>query len=252
MNMLASLTTSADITGEKDSVGGSSFGPVDSGLYAAKVEHAFVKVADSGALGLECAFKTSDNKIIRETFWMTSGKAKGGKNTYTDKNGKEQYLPGFTMANSLAQLTTGFEINQLETEQKVIKQYSREAGAEVPATVAMVMDVVGKEILLGVVKEIQDKTAKGDDGKYHPTGETREVNVIDKLFHAETRKTVSELKAKVEEAAFVGNWAEKHTGKVYDKTTKDAGGTAGAPKRAAGAATAASGAAKKPTSSLFA
>lgn len=250
MNMLATLTTSDDIAAEKDIIGGgSSFGPVESGLYGADVEYAFVTVAASGAIGLSCSFKTESGSTIRETFYMTSGKEKGGKNTYTDKNGKQQYLPGFISANSLALLTTGLEINQLETEDKVIKQWSREASAEVPTKVAMVMDIVGKKILLGVVKQLQDRSAKGDDGKYHPTGETREVNVIDKFFHYDTKKTVSELKAKVEDAVFVGQWEAKNAGKTIDKTSKDAAGTAGAPKRAA--APAASGAAKKPTASLF-
>ena len=249
MNMLASLTTDDSIANERDSVGGS--GPLDSGLYPCTVEYAYLQKAESEALALVLRLKTQDGKEIRSTQWMTSGKAKGGKNFYVDKNGDKQYLPGFNMANAVALLTVGKEISQLETEQKVISLYNKEAKAEVPTKVDMLVDLLGQEILVGLLKQTVDKTEKDDSGNYVPTGETREENEIDKIFRASDKKTTAEIRAQADEATFYQTWENKWKGKIRDRSTKDAQGnkgTAGAPK-AAGAAAAAS---KRPTTSLFA
>lgn len=245
MNMLASLATDSAIADEKDSVG--SGGPLESGIYNCKVALAYLSKATSGALGLVLTLKTDSGKDIRQTLWMTSGTAKGCKNYY-EKDGEKFYLPGFNMANSLALLTTGKEISQLETETKVVKVYSPEAKAEVPTKVEVLVDMLDKDILAGLIKQTVDKTKKNEaTGAYEPTGETREENELDKLFRARDRMTTAEIRAQAETATFIETWDAKWTGKTRDKS-KGAAGTAGVPK-AAGAAPAA---AKKPTTSLFA
>ena len=249
MSLLANLKTQDDIATAKDSVGGGG-GPVESGLYNSVVSLAYLTTSSGGAIGLVLHLKTDGGRDLRQTLYMTSGTAKGVKNYYEDKQGQKLYLPGFTLANSLAQLTTGMEIGDLETETKVVNVYSYEAKAEVPTKVEVFTDMLNKEILVGVIKQTVDKNQKGDDGKYYPTGETREENEIDKFFHAESRKTVAEFQAKAEEAVFVNTWDQKWTGKVRDKTSKDAKGgtgTAGAPRTAG-----ASAAGGKPKTSLFA
>lgn len=243
MSILANLSTDDSITNEKDSVG--SGGVLDSGVYAAKISLAYITKAASEALGLVVHAKTEAGREIRQTLWMASGKAKGCKNYY-EKDGEKHYLPGFLHANSLALLTVGKEISQLDTETKVVNVWSSEAKAEVPTKVEMIMDLLGQDILIGVIKQTVDKTQKADDGSYVPTGETREENEIDKLFRARDRMTTAEIRAQAEEAAFIDTWEAKWAGKVRDKS-KGTAGTAGAPK-AAGAATAS----KKPTTSLFA
>ena len=92
MSLLASLTTDSNIADEKDSIGGN--GPLNSGLYNCTVSVAYISKASSGALGLVVVFKTADNRELRQTFWMTSGTAKGGKNYY-EKDGEKHYLPGY-------------------------------------------------------------------------------------------------------------------------------------------------------------
>ena len=244
MSLLKTLATDPSIAEEKDSVG--SGGPIDSGLYMAKIALAYVTKAASGAIGLVLNAKTESGREIRETLWMTSGTAKGGHNFYTDKNGEKKYLPGFLLANSLALLTVGKEIFELDTETKVVSVYSPEAKSEVPTKVDMIMELLGKDILIGVIKQTVDKTQKNDAGVYVPTGETREENTIDKLFRARDRMTTAEIRAQAEEAAFAATWEAKWAGKTRDKASKTAGaGVAGAPKGA-------SPAAKKPATSLFA
>lgn len=245
MNMLANLTTDSSIADEKDSIGGG--GVLESGVYACKVAMAYLSKASSGALGLVLTLKTDGGKDVKQTLWMTSGEAKGCKNYY-EKDGEKHYLPGFLHANSLALLTVGKEISQLETETKVVNVYSAEAKAEVPTKVEVLMDLLNQDIVVGLIKQTVDKTKKNEStGAYEATGETRDENDIDKLFRARDKMTTAEIRAQAESATFVETWSAKWTGQTKNKA-KGAAGTAGAPKAAAGAPAAA----KKPTTSLFA
>lgn len=243
MSLLANLATDDSIANEKDSVGGG--GVLESGLYLAKVTLAYVTKSSGGATGLVLKAKTSDGRDINQTLWMTSGTAKGGKNYY-EKDGVKSYLPGFIAANALTLLAVGKDIAELDTETKVVNVYSFEAKAEVPTKVEMITDLLGKDIIIGLIKQTVDKNVKNDAGVYVPSGETRDENEIDKFFRAEDRLTTAEIRAAANEPVFYNTWADKWNGKVRNKA-KGAGaaGTAGAPKMAAG------GGMKKPTTSLF-
>lgn len=240
MSLLKTIKSDNTIENEKDSVGGG--GVLESGLYPFKILSAYVTKAASEAIGIVLNFENADKKRLRQTVYITSGKAKGGTNYYTDKQGEKQYLPGYLMANSLALLTVGKEINELDTEDKVIPVYNSEAKKEIPTKVDMIMDLVGQEVLLGVLKQKVDKTAKDGSGAYVPTGETREENEIDKIFRASDRMTTAEIRANAEVATFADTWATKWTGVTKDKSSKT-GGTAGMPKLGSGT--------PKPATSLF-
>lgn len=245
MSLLKSLTSDASIAGERDSVGNG--GPLDSGLYPAKIALAYLTKSQGGAVGLVLNLKADNGRDIRSTLWITSGTAKGGNNFYIDKEGAKQYLPGYNLANSLALLAAGKELSECDTDTKVTNVYSPEAKAEVPTKVEMVMDLLGKDVIVGLIKQIVDKTAKDAQGAYQPTGETREENEIDKFFRARDKMTTSEIRAQATEPAFYDTWDAKWTGKDRNKAKGvAAGGTAGVPKGAAAAAS------KKPTTSLFA
>jgi len=241
MSLLKALTSDDTIAPEKDSIGGN--GPLESGLYRMTINMAHINVAASGALGLVLTMKTEDKKEVRQTLWMTAGKAKGGNNYYTDKNGEKQYLPGYLQANAIALLAAGKEISEMDTEEKVINQWNSEAKAEVPTKVPAIMDLIGKEIIVGLIKQTVDKTTKNDAGTYVPTGETRDENEIDKIFRASDKMTTAEIRAQATEPTFYETWNNKWTGETKNKA-KGATGTAGAPGKAPGAST-------KPTTSLF-
>jgi hypothetical protein len=248
MSLLQKLATDDSIAVERDSLGNN--GPLESGIYKAKVALAYIITADSGALGLVLHLKTDTNREIRQTLWMTSGTAKGGNNFYIDKQGNKQYLPGFLHANSLALLTVGKEINQLDTEVKVVKLYSKEAKAEVPTKVDVITELLDQEILVGLIKQKVNKTQKNDAGVYVPSGETREENEIDKLFRARDGMTTAEIRAEAEEASFLEAWKGKWTGVTKDRTKGTTGnGVAGAPGMAGISAAAPTA---KPKESLFA
>lgn len=241
MSLLANLSTDDSIENEKDVV--MSGGPLDSGAYKATVSLAYLTESSGGAVGLVLHFKTETGRELRQTLWMTSGKAKGKKNYY-EKDGQKFYLPGFNNANSLALLTIGKEIGDLEPETKVVQVYSPEAKSEVPTKVECLTELMGQEIVVGVIKQVVDKTQKDDAGVYQPTGETREENEIDKFFRARDLMTTAEIRAKADEAAFHQTWVDKWTGQVREraKGSNGAQGKAGAPK---------AGASTKPTTSLF-
>ena len=135
----------------------------------------------------------------------------------------------------------------MDTETKVVNVYSSEAKAEVPTKVEVIMELLNKEILVGLIKQTVDKTQKNDQNIYMPTGETRDENEIDKLFRSSDRMTTAEIRAQATEAAFAATWETKWTGNTKDKTKGVAAnaGTFGAPKGAAMAGT------KKPATSLF-
>lgn len=238
---LKNLATDKSIQDEKDVIGGSV---LDSGLYKSVINLAYVGTSEGGAMSLVIQAKSADGKNIRQTFWMTSGREKGQKNFY-EKDGVKNYLPGFIQANALALLTVGKEISELDTEEKVVNVYSSAAKAEVPTKVPMVVDLLGKEIIIGIVRQTVDKTAKDGAGVYQPTGETRDENEIDKFFRASDSLTTAEIRSQATEAVFIKTWAAKWEGQTRNKA-KGAGaaGTAGAPKAAAGGST-------KPTKSLF-
>lgn len=242
VDFAAALKKNDQAADEKDVLGGGG-GILDTDIYATKVELAYLSTSGSGALALNLRLKTDEGREIRQTIYMTSGREKGLKNTY-EKDGETHYLPGFLLADSLGLLTVGKEIGDLVAgaEKKVIKLYSFEAKAEVPTEVPVIQELMGQEIYAAVMKQIVDKNAKGDDGVYRPTGETREENEIEKFFRARDKMTTAEIRAGAEEASFFNTWKEKWAGEVKNKAKGAAqGGTAGAPKTSA----------PKPTKSLF-
>ena len=243
MNMLANLTTDETIAEERDSLGGG--GVLESGLYDTTISMAYLTKSAKGAIGMVLRLKTADDREIRQTIYMTSGTDKGCKNYY-EKDGKKQYLPGFNLANGMCLLTVGKEVSQMETETKVVPVYSPEVRAEVPTKVEVFMDLLGKEITVGLIKQVVDKTVKNDQtNTYEPTGETREENEIDKLFRAKDKLTVAEIRAEAQEPGFYKSWGSKWTGNTKNRA-KGVSGTPGAPKWIGASIT------KKPSQSLFA
>lgn len=254
MSLLSGLNTSNDIADEKDSVGGSRLR--DSGLYPMTINLAYITKSTGGAMALNLLLADDDGDV-RQQLWITN---RNGENTYVDRKGDKQYLPGFNMANSLCLLALGKEIAALDTEDKVINLYNYEAKADVPTKVAMITDLLGKEILVGLLKQTVDKNKenpnfdsskpehKENNPKYVPSGETRDENEVDKFFRAEDRMTSSEIKAQATEAVFVETWNTKWKGITRNKAkgAKDGAGTAGAPKPGVPSANA------KPAQSLFA
>lgn len=246
MKMFGNLTGEGlEQTGDR--LGGG--GVRESGAYDATIKLAYAgKASASNAQSLTVIFDLGGSDY-RETFWVTN---KNGENFFKDKQdaSKKVPLPGYTMADDLCLLTTGFPLAEQTFAEKVVNLYDYEVKKEVPTNVPVIMDLIGKAVSLGLVKQTVDKTKKNDStGNYEPTGETRDENVIDKVFHHESKRTVTEIRNGMEEAEFFPKWVEKNKD-VTRNRAKGAQGKTGAPGRPAGAPPAA-GAGQKPATSLF-
>lgn len=247
---LNNLKASNDVKTQGDSLGVGKF-IFDSNIYNFTVIQAYLEIAKSGAAGLAVKLKDQDSgKELSETFWMTSGTEKGCK-TYYEKDGEKFELAGFAMARHLAMLTVGKDISDLVPEDKLIKLYSYEAKGEVPTTVKMYTELLGKEITAGILKKVVDVNKLNDSTKkYEATGETKEVNEIDKLFRAADQFTVTELRAKAPAPTFIDTWRNQWAGKtktVAKGVKAGNSGVAGFPSTAA----ANQGAAPAPAKSIF-
>lgn len=245
MSLLKKMVVADDIANETDSVGTGSY-IWESGLYKAKVDMAYIKEADSGAVAVVLHLTNDKGQTLKSDQWIQSGKAKGLKNYYEVK-GEKHYLPGFERVNSLALLALGKPLNELDTDEKTINLYDYTQKKEVPKAVEVITELLDQEIVVGVIKQIVDKSAKQDDGSYVPTGETREENEIDKFFRAEDNLTTAEILAQETVGQFITTWSERWDGQVRDKSTKDSNVSTGS----FGATTGTAGTAK-PKTSLFA
>lgn len=212
---------------EGDRLGGGSL--LDTAIYDATVKLAFVgKASASNAQSITVHLDINGIEF-RDTFWVTN---RNGENFYPDKKdpSKKRPLPGFTMVDDLALLTTGLPLSELDVEEKVVRLYDYTLKKEIPQNVLVIVDMLGKPVTVAVIKQIVDKQQKDTSGVYQNTGETREENVADKFFHTESRRTVTEVREGMEEAVFYSKWAEKNNGKVINRA-KGAEGRTGAPAR---------------------
>lgn len=226
--MLNTLSKPTNVVSETDTIGGGSY-LLDSGIYNMTIDTAWAGKSTGGAMSVNTVLKAG-NKTLRSTIYITSGNSKGNKTTYTDKAGAEHYLPGFAQIDSMCLLAIGKSITELETTKKVIKIFDPAVSKEVPTEVDMIMELLGATIKVGVLRQIVDKTAKNDrTGDYEPTGETREINEIDKFFRFRDGLTTAEIRAGEEKATFHTTWETTYKGIVQNKA-KGASGAANTPQ----------------------
>ena len=225
----------------KDSLGG-NFAARETGIFTGKLTAAYLTVAASGANAINLVF--NDGSEYREAVYITNKK---GENFFLNKddNSKKVPLPGFTIIDDMCLMLTEKPLCEQDSEEKVIKVYDYDAKADVNKTVTMLVDLLDKEISLGIVKETVNKQIKGNDGYVDdPAGGTRDQNHIDKVYHTETKLTVLEAQRGLEAGVFWDEWLKKNEGVTRDKTAKKKTGAAGAPPAGNGAASA-------PKTSLF-
>ena len=233
----------------QDRLGG-GYQPKETDIYTGKIKALYAGKSAGGAQSVSLILSLADGSEYRETFWITNKK---GENFFLNKDDKTKKvpLPGFTIVDDLCLVTTGKPLAEQDTEEKTIKLYDSEAKKELPKAVPMLVEALGLEVSLGIVKVLENKNEKQGD-EYVPIAETRELNATDKVFHTETRMTVVEAREGAEVAKFWDSWLERNKGNTRDKRTIKDGqaGTAGAPK-AAGASAAAPAAGGAPRKSLF-
>lgn len=227
MNAIFGNLTTEGLEQAEDRIGG--FQPLDSDVYDATIKAMYAGQADSGARNIT-VIADIGGREYRETIYITNKK---GENFFLNKNDntKKVPLPGFTVIDHICLVTTGKPLAEQMTEDKVVKVYDREAAAEVPKSVPMLVEALGKPVSLGVIRQLENKSKKDSSGNYVDTEETREVNFIDKVFDTESKMTVVEALNETESADFYIAWIERNKGNTRDKrTVKDGqGGQSGRP-----------------------
>jgi hypothetical protein len=233
MGLLSQFKESANVEKDEDVVGGGLSFTVDTGADDYTIELAYISESQAGAKAINLHLKNA-GAMLRQTIYFTSNKAKGQKTTYTHKQtGKEHNLPGYALLKGLARVVANKDFDDLNDEKKIVKLYNWDQKKEVPTEVDILPELMGQQVIACVYKVIEDKKTKADDGSYVPTGETREVNEIVKFCQAGTGLAPTEV-VSGESIDFLADWKETHTGKVKDKSTKNAGGAvSGAPAAAA-------------------
>lgn len=246
MSLFGNLTNDG-LEEAQDRLGG--FSRLETDAYLGKIKMAYAGKSPGGAQSITIIFGHGDGakEEYRETIYITN---KQGENFYVDNDKKKQPLPGFTTIDDICQMISGKPLAQQSHEEKMVNVYDVDQKKEIPKSVPVLVELLGGDVILGIVKQLETKQVKQGD-VYVDSAETRETNVIEKVFHHPSKLTVAEAKKGVQTAAFYTAWVEKHKGQTRDKTKKAAGGVkTGKPGMPPIAGAASNGAAKG--ASLFA
>lgn len=220
--MFSNLSTEG-LEETQDTLGG--FTPLSSDVYDAKIKMAYVIESANSASKAIVLIAEINKQELRETIWFLTGK---GDNFYM-KDGKKVPMQGFVTIDDLCLFATEEGLSEQDIEEKTVKIWNSKEQKELPTDVPVLINLIDKPVKLGVLEEITFKQKKGDDGKYHDTADTRSANIIDKVFHPETGRTINEYKHEIDSPVFMDSWIERHQGKPRDKTKgkSPAGGGAG-------------------------
>lgn len=222
--LFGNLTSTDNMEEAQDRVGG--FQPLAADAYKAKIKMAYAIESAKGANGVVILADVNGQEH-RETVWVTN---RNGENFFKDKEdpSKKIPLPGFTTVDDLCLLATGEGLGDQDAETKKVKIYDPQERKEVPTDVPVLVNLLGKEVVLGLLHKKEFKQEKDDSGNFSDTDKVREYNEIDKVFHPETLRTVNEYRHEIETPDFHKAWVERNKGKVRDKTQGgSSGGTSG-------------------------
>lgn len=214
MNNPFDTLTSNELEQSTDSLGGG--GPLPTNVYPGIISMVYAGESSGGAKSLTVHVALDNGREYRETLYVTSSKEKGQKNYY-ERDGKKHPLPGYTVANDLALLSTGKDLSNQTWEEKVVKVYDYNAKAEVPTKVLVATSMLNLPIKLAIQQETRNKRAKNAQGVYEETNDSVDVNSIDKVFHHKSGQTSNELMASKDQNA-PGEFIEKWQAKNADKT----------------------------------
>jgi hypothetical protein len=248
MSRFGNLTTEG-LEETQDRVGG--FSPLETDAYTGTIKVAYAGQSQGGAHNVTLIVDI-DGREYRETVYVTNKK---GENFFLNQNDKTKKvpLPGFTVIDDICLVTTDKPLAEQRDEEKIVNIYDFEAKREVPTSVPVLVDLLGKTVTLGIVKQLENKSEKQGD-QYVPIADTREINFIDKVFHHPTGITTVEARNGIQEPKFLEAWTTRNKGNTRDKRTIKDGeaGTAGRPGRPGGAPQAAPAAGAQPArKSLF-
>ena len=224
MSIFGKIDTNKERT--QDTVGG--FKLLDTDIYRMTIKAMYAGKYDSGAQFLGFIATDKDGREYKQNLLVTNKK---GDNFYVDKKtNKERLFTSFVVADDLCLLTTGKHIDELDTEDRVLKLYSN--GKQEDTTVPCLVDAHGKEVALAITRTKKNKQEKDSAGNYVDTAEEVEENDIAYVFHADTMLSANEYAADKEVGEFHEKWLESNKGKVRNRyKAVTGGGTAARPQR---------------------
>ncbi len=209
MGLLNELAAQGETAVAEDKIYKPVDGAVSTGLYPAKVKMAYISKRATGELVLDVEVELSlgDDKTwsVKDTHWMTASAADGGSKFKT-VNGVKLPITGYGLAQSLAFLATDGEqnIDTFATEPKMVNTYDFDAGKDVPVEREVLVGLINRPILAGVTLNERPKRAKVN-GVWQEVEGTKNVNKLNRYFHARSRQTQNEAVAQGE-ALFVEQW----------------------------------------------
>lgn len=234
--LLDNLNIDNDVEGaDEDFIPGGNF-TLDTGAYPMTVKLAYLGESQGGAMCVTLWLQEVDgNRQHRETFYVTSGKAKGQKNTFTDRAGKKRLLPGMEAMNQLATITTGKPLAAQTSEAKIVKLYDFEERKELPKEVPVLTDMLNQPVLVLITKCRENKR-QNVGGEWVDTDQERIFNEAGKFLHP-SGHSVAEKKAGGEGTDHRDDWVSKFgPDYVRDKYKAGAGAGVEAASATAGAA----------------
>ena len=251
MSVFGNLTNDG-LEETNDRLGG--FNVRDTDAYLGTIKVAYAGQSQGGARNVTLVVNLSGGEYS-ETIYVTNKK---GENWFLNQNDKSKKvpLPGFTTIDDICLVTTGKPLSEQDTEEKVVKVYDYDEKKELPKSVPVLTELTGQKVILGILKSVVDKNVKNDStGEYEPSGETREENTIEKVFHYPSKVTVVEAReaqkaGRDAEATFYDKWVEKNKGQTRNRA-KGTDGKGGQSGRPGGGAPQAGGGQQKKTNSLF-
>ena len=204
-----------DIELKETSLGGGSF-LWDSNVYKCIVDMAYFDKSAGGAHSLNLTLLNSDGKHLKQTLWFTK---KTGEIHYVNKRtGEKAYLPGYTLANNLALIITGEDINEAfeKSEKKMVNVYDFTAKAEKPTEKSVATSLLGKQVKAAILKQTVNKMANFD-GTWVNTTETKEENDIKEFYFDDSDLTVVEKSKGATEALMMPKWVKRNEGKTMNR-----------------------------------
>lgn len=244
-NIFSKTDASQEDKVETDYTGGG--GLFDTDLYSGKIKYAYLHEFASGAKAINLSVMVDGRELRQSIFVMKAD----GSVTYKDsKTGKPRNFAGYNQVNALCMLIAGKELGSMEFEDRTLSLWDNDAKAEKPKSVNCLVELHDQDIQLAVQQIKQFKQTKGDDGNYHDTDETQNINEIQKFFPAAKAITLSEVQQHIEslggtlddilndgdmpkaiasygddQGPWIVSWLERNRGNVYDKTKGKSGGS---------------------------
>ena len=220
-----------DIKLKETSLGGGSY-LWDSGVYKTIVDMAYFDQSKGGAHSLNVTLLGEDGKKLKQTVWFTNRKEEVH---FINQKGEKDYLPGYTLANNLALIITGEDLNEAfeSSEKKMVNVYDFNEKKEKPTEKSVATSLLGKQVKVAVLKQTVNKRVNDGTGNYVDSAETRDENQIKEFYFPDSDLTVVEKAKDAKEAVMMPKWAERNTGKTLNRV-KDVTATTSAATKPAG------------------